>query len=94
MSDLLEYKGYKGTVEFDSDDDILHGRVLFINSLLIYHGEGVSELKHAFQKSIDDYLVYCERVGVEPNKPFNGSFNIGGLNFQVQHHGQCLAESA
>ena len=76
MSDLLEYKGYKGTVEFDSDDDILHGRVLFINSLLIYHGESIPELKLAFQNSIDDYLLHCEHTGTEPNKPFNGSFNV------------------
>lgn len=76
MSDLLEYKDYKGTVEFDSDDEILHGRVLFINSLLIYHGESIYELKLSFQNTINDYLAHCKRANVDPNKPFNGSFNV------------------
>lgn len=66
MSDFLTHKGFHGTVEYEAEEGILHGRVLFVNSLLLYHGESVAELQSAFQGVVDDYLAHCERAGVEP----------------------------
>jgi len=30
----------------------------------------------AFKESVDDYLVWCESEGVEPEKPYSGKFNV------------------
>ena len=73
---LLDHKGYKGTVEVDTDEDILFGKVICIQSLLMYHGENVNELRAAFCEVVDDYLKHCETHGIEPNKPLTGSFNV------------------
>ena len=77
MSDkFFNYKGYCGSLEVSVDDDCLFGKVLFINDLVTYEGQSPAELKAAFEESLDYYLDKCERDGVNPEKPFSGSFNI------------------
>lgn len=76
MSDYLEYKGYKGSIEYSREDKELVGKVLFIDSLLMYSGPSVEEITSAFENVIDDYIAHCERNGVQPNKAFSGSFNV------------------
>ena len=44
MRKLLKYKGYYGSVEYSSEDVLLYGKVLGINSLISYEGESVAEM--------------------------------------------------
>lgn len=57
MSELLKYKGYYGSVEYSSEDALLYGKVLGINSLISYEGESVAELQQDFEWAVDDYLM-------------------------------------
>ncbi|MDD4493985.1 MAG: type II toxin-antitoxin system HicB family antitoxin [Eubacteriales bacterium] len=76
MSDLLEYKGFYGTVEFSATDKALYGKIIGINSLISYEGESVKSLKEDFEAAIDDYLDLCAEKGLEPEKAYKGSFNV------------------
>lgn len=76
MSNDLTYKGFTGSVEYNSEDRILFGKVLFIDSLLMYHGSSVQEIEDAFKETVDAYLAHCKKNGKEPNKPYSGSFNV------------------
>jgi predicted HicB family RNase H-like nuclease len=76
MSNLIEYKGYSGTVEYSDTDTILHGKVLGIRSLLSYEGNSVDELRRDFEDVINDYLETCTEEGTAPEKPYKGSFNV------------------
>ncbi|MEQ1600215.1 MAG: type II toxin-antitoxin system HicB family antitoxin [Methylophilaceae bacterium] len=76
MSNYLEYKGYFGTVEYSSEDQLLFGKIQFVDSLLAYDGQTVEEIQSAFQETVDSYLVFCAEAGKTPEKSFNGSFNI------------------
>src|SRR5690554_2791501 len=76
VSNELEHRGYKGSVEYNSEDRILFGKVLFIDSLLMYHGATVDEIEAAFRETVDSYLQHCEATGKQPNKPYSGSFNV------------------
>ncbi len=76
MKELLEYKGYHGSVEISVEDDCLFGKVQFIQALVNYEGKTVSELSNAFHESVEDYMATCETKGVEPERPFKGSFNV------------------
>ena len=38
MTNAMEYKGYYGTVEYSSADDVLFAKVIGINSLISYEG--------------------------------------------------------
>ena len=71
---MMEYKGYTGKVEFDAEAGIFHGEVLDTREVITFQGQSVSELKTAFEESIDDYLAFCEKRGEEPDKPFSGQF--------------------
>ena len=76
MSDMIEYAGYKGSVEFSAKDRSFFGQVLFIDSLLMYHGTSIAEIEAAFKETIDSYLEFCKSRNREPLKPYSGSFNI------------------
>ena len=76
MKNILEYKGYQGTVEISEKDSCLFGKILDIKSLITYEGQTVSELIENFHYSLDDYLETCKIDGIEPEKPFKGNFNV------------------
>ena len=72
----MEYKGYFGTVEYSAEDHCLYGRLAYIRDLVNYEANTVEELKSRFHVAVDDYLASCEARGKQPNRPFNGSFNV------------------
>ena len=76
MSDLLEYKGYHGTVEYSAEDGILFGSVFGVNDSLNYHGKSLDELEASFQSCVDNYLALCAEFGKQPEREFKGSFNV------------------
>lgn len=76
MSDLLNYKGYYGTVEYSAQDDCLFGKILGLTGLYLYEGNNIKELKRDFEQMVDDYLLDCQKKGVEPEKQYKGSFNV------------------
>ncbi len=76
MKNVLQYKGYAGSVAFDADDKIFHGRVLGIRAIIGFEGTTVEDLEKDFHAGIDDYLDMCTEKDMEPEKPFRGTFNI------------------
>lgn len=76
MNTMLEYKGYIGSDEYSSDDEVLHGRLEFIRDLVTYEGLDAKSIKVAFQEAVDDYLELCGAEGRKPNVPLKGSFNV------------------
>ena len=73
---MLEYKGYKGRVEFDSEVKILHGEVVETRDVITFQGTSVEELEQAFRESVDDYLEFCAERGEEPERPFTGRLMV------------------
>ena len=76
MKDMMTYKGYFGSVHYSDEDQIFHGKIEFIRSLVSYEGTDVRNLRRAFEEAVDDYLKLCEDEGKEPETPFKGSFNV------------------
>jgi len=73
----LEYKGYKGSVEYSQADDCLCGKVQGMNkALILYEGQTLEELRKDFEAGIDDYLEGCKADGVKPIKPYSGRLNL------------------
>ncbi|WP_292425649.1 type II toxin-antitoxin system HicB family antitoxin [Mesorhizobium sp.] len=65
------YKGYAGSIEFDEQDMVFHGRILGIRDIFTFESETAEELVKAFHDSVDDYLAFCKERGVDPQKPYS-----------------------
>lgn len=76
MNNIMQYKGYVGSVEFSENDNVLFGKVQGIRSLISYEGTTVQELLDDFHGAVDDYLALCAEEGIEPEVPYKGSVNI------------------
>jgi predicted HicB family RNase H-like nuclease len=72
----FEYKGYLGSAEIDTQNNLLYGKLLFISDLISYTASSAEELKKNFELAVDDYLEVCAEVGDQPDQPCKGSFNI------------------
>lgn len=89
--DVMEYKGYIGSIRFDAEDEMFYGKIEAINDLILFQGESVKELKTAFHEAVDDYLETCEKMGRTPNKTFKGSFNVRvGEDLHVKAYSEAL----
>ena len=73
---ILTYKGYQGSFEYDPEADIFHGDVLHLADVITFQGRSIDELKTAMADSIEVYLEYCAKKGREHEKPFSGTFNV------------------
>ena len=73
---MMEYKGYVGVVEYDDKAKIFHGEVINTRDVITFQGKSVDEIEKAFHDSVDDYLDWCQKDGVSPEKPYSGRFNL------------------
>lgn len=91
MMGTISYNGYEGTAEYDSDREVFRGKILFINDLVTYQAGDAKGLKAAFKEAVDDYLETCAEIGREPQKPFNGTFNV---RISPERHRQAAVRAA
>ena len=73
---ILTYKNYIGSVSFSSEDEVFYGKIEHINDLITFESDNAHDLKKAFQEAVNDYISFCQEKGVNPDKPFKGSFNV------------------
>lgn len=76
MKDTMRYRGYYGSVHYDDEDRIFFGKIEFVRALVSYEGTDAKTLRSAFEEAVEDYLSTCRKKGIEPEKPFKGSFNV------------------
>ncbi|MCE2928863.1 MAG: type II toxin-antitoxin system HicB family antitoxin [Candidatus Caenarcaniphilales bacterium] len=76
MSNLIEYKGYYGSVNFSAEDKVFYGKLEFINSAIMFEGTDIKSLEKDFKNAVEDYLTLCQKKGIDPQRPFKGSFNV------------------
>lgn len=73
---ILEYKGYHGTIEVDMERGVLRGKILFISDLVTYEAPDPKRVRSEFEAAVDDYLDTCAELGREPKQPASGTFNV------------------
>ena len=76
MIDVLNYKGFIGSVRFSAQDDVFFGKVEGVNDLITFEGNTVKDLKDAFVYVIDEHIKDCESENIPVEKSYKGSFNI------------------
>ena len=73
---MIEYRGYTGVFEFDTDLESFSGYVVDIRDQIYFEGESVEQLKASMHRAVDHYLEVCEERGGVPEKPFSGKLNV------------------
>ena len=76
MKNVMDYKGYFGSVNFSEEDMVFHGKLEFIRDLVTYEADDAKGIVKEFHEAVDDYLEMCGAQGKEPNVPFKGMFNV------------------
>lgn len=59
LNNLLEYRGYIGSIEVDMQSDILFGHVQNLKNkddVVSYEGETIKQLREDFENAVDDYM--------------------------------------
>src|SRR5881227_1409436 len=86
----LTYKGYIAEVAVDWEADALVGRVVNVPHVITFQGRTVGEARQRFELAIDEYIIWCKKRGVEPEKPLSGRILF---RTSPQHH-RLLANAA
>jgi predicted HicB family RNase H-like nuclease len=76
MNNYIEYKGYRGVIDYSDQDSVLYGKIIGIDDLVTFEGSSVEEIKSAFFYAVDNYLETCKELGKNPEKEFKGVFNV------------------
>lgn len=76
MNSILEYKGYRTKIEYDSDERVLRGKIEGINDLINFECANIENVEKEFHEAVNDYLEFCKEVGKEPEKECKGTFNV------------------
>jgi len=76
MANTIKHKGYIGSVNYSSEDNVLFGKIEGINDLVNFQGATADEIKESFIESVDDYLETCIDIGKTPDKVYQGVFNV------------------
>lgn len=72
----LVYKDFIASVSYSAEDEAFYGKIEHISDLITFESDNARGLKSAFHKAVEDYIAFCREKGIEPEKPFKGSFNI------------------
>jgi predicted HicB family RNase H-like nuclease len=69
MKKLLSYRGFYGSINYSTKDNLLYGKIENIKALVNYEGQSFKELESSFHEAVDDYLETCNILGynVEEN---------------------------
>lgn len=74
--DILTYKHYRTRVGFDTERQMICGRVEGLADEVTYACETAEEVEAAFHAAVDDYLARCRLEGRAPDREYKGSFNV------------------
>ncbi|WP_263081978.1 type II toxin-antitoxin system HicB family antitoxin [Endozoicomonas sp. Mp262] len=69
---MMRYRGYIATIEFDNEDRIFIGHLAGINDIIGFHGSSVDELETAFHEAVDEYIAISEQTGRPAQRPYSG----------------------
>ena len=77
MDNVMTYKGYLAEIKYSEEDNCFCGKVEGLkDSLILFEGQSVKELRKDFEDAIDLYLDNCKAKNEEPEEQCKGSLNV------------------
>lgn len=77
MDNIMTYKGYWAEIKYSDEDECFCGKIEGLkDSLILFEGQTVKELKKDFEDAIDSYLNNCKKNNEVPEQQCKGSLNV------------------
>lgn len=57
---FTEYKGYRGSIEFDPQNKLYYGSIQNIDALVGYHANSIVDLHDQYMAAVDDYIDFTK----------------------------------
>ena len=77
MDNVMRYKGYWAEIKYSEEDECFCGKIEGLkNTLILFEGNTVKELKKDFKEAIDFYLDNCKTNNEKPEIQCKGSLNV------------------
>ena len=64
---MIQYRGYRSTLEYDAEDGVFYGEVECVRDVIAFQSDTREGLEREFRVSIDDYLAFCAENGRRPD---------------------------
>lgn len=74
MSNIISIKGFRASVEFQSDR--LIGRFLDTSEKVEFFGDSVSDIKYAGDEALESFLKKCRKENMKPVKVYTGRLRV------------------
>ena len=65
IGNILEYKGFFTTIEYDAESKSFHGQIEGIDDYINFGTTDSSDVENQFHAAVDDYIDICQEVGKE-----------------------------
>lgn len=77
MDNIMTYKGYWAEIKYSDEDECFCGKIEGLkDSLILFEGQTVKELRKDFEEAIDSYLDNCKKNNEVPEQQCKGSLNV------------------
>lgn len=77
MDNMMKYKGYWAEIKYSDEDECFCGKIEGLkNTLILFEGQSVKELKKDLKNAIDLYLDNCKANNEIPEQQCKGSLNV------------------
>ena len=61
MLQVLEHRGYSGTIHFSAEDECFYGKIdLSTEDVWLYEGKTLEQIQKAFEEAVDEYIAACK----------------------------------
>ena len=72
MNIMIEFRGYKASVDFDESTLLFEGRIVNTESVITFQGKSLETTKMAFRKAVNDHIVWCGKHRPQSSFPEGG----------------------
>lgn len=76
MKNIMQYKGFVGSVHFSAEDRVFYGKVEGIEDLITFEGSSVDDLESGFHYMVEEHINDCMKEKKALKRSYKGNLNI------------------
>jgi predicted HicB family RNase H-like nuclease len=76
MTNLMDIDGYRATIEYDPEIEMLRGEFVDLNGGADFYAADLASLREEGRQSLKVFLDMCREDAVEPRKQYSGDIDL------------------